>query len=408
MIDLTDGFIAKLKNDDNNKEIYYSDSKPVTLNGLSGRVAIIVRPSSKTFVFRFKSLKYQLGKFEEGIFGISEARYKATQIINGDIDEADLTEAPSFEKMWNQVMEYKEKVLFRRGTAQDISRLKQIPNFIKKLPITMLSFRDTYKLRDYMLKHHSAGAYNHMVSSCSAVWTRGKREFYRDLLDGKDNPFSDMRIETVVKKIRKKPKFSDIIEMWKLLNDFMPDNFWKTFYKLKALFGCHNPELYRLKLENIIEDEYGHWLFMPVGVHKNSDYKNQITHRLWLHPKTYEMIQKHIAEFEPKTYLFESPIIPDHHVQKNSCTTRFQRFKKASGYEFASDLCRHALITWFYKKGNAEVITGHCYKGSTAREHYMNFDDPEVVKDFVDNAKMYQEAFIEELGDEFIGDVKSE
>tara|TARA_R100000773_G_scaffold13857_2_gene12723 strand:- start:687 stop:902 length:216 start_codon:yes stop_codon:yes gene_type:complete len=68
---LTDDFISELVNNDSKKDIFYSDEKPVTLNGVSGRIGILVRPRSKTFIFRFKTMKYTLGKFIEGSFGIT-------------------------------------------------------------------------------------------------------------------------------------------------------------------------------------------------------------------------------------------------------------------------------------------------------------------------------------------------
>jgi len=38
----------------------------------------------------------------------------------------------------------------------------------------------------------------------------------------------------------------------------------------------------------------------------------------------------------------------------------------------------------------------------------MNWEDPDVLKEFKDVGKFYQEALINELGDEFEGDVKSD
>jgi len=402
MENITNDFVKNIKVD---KETLFTDEQKITLNNVSARIVLRVREHSKTLLLRFTdtSKTITLGLWHEELLDISKARYMAMQILAGDLKEEEFDNAPTFRAMIEQVLDFNEKVLARKNVTAQRARLKQLPKVVLDTPITMLRHRHAQTVRVHFLKESTAGNYNYMISELSAYWRAGKREFYRELLEDRGNPFEDYKIRNVAKKKRIKPRFDDIIEMWKLVDEYEIDNYWKLFWKLKICLGCHNPELLNMTSKNLVEDELGTWFVWGVGHHKISNNNNQIEHRVWIHPKLKELITEHLREYKIEKYWFYSRSLNfgENKLEKPNkdvASTRWQRFKKLSNVKFSSDLCRHALVTYLNIRGHkSELVTGHCYTGTTQKEHYMNWEDPMVLKQFKEVGEIYQNAIFNEL-----------
>ena len=401
---LNDEFIGKLREND---EKLFTHAEAIMLNGVKAKLCLRVRNNQKTFLLKYGDTKSTIGNWHEDYFNFDEAKYKAMKIIKGELTEEEFDDAPTFRTMIHEVLDYKDNVLQRKSTLTERYRLKQIPKEVLDTPITMLTFRHAKQVRNHMLKVSTAKNYNYAISELSAFWNTGKSEFYRDVLENKENPFANYRIKNVSKEIRKKPKFDDVVQMWKLINEFEIDNYWKTFWKIKICLGCHNTEIIKMTSDNMIEDDMGTWFHWGVGHHKNSNYQNMMEHKIYIHPKLKELIEQFQAEYKPEKYWFYSRSLnwgaDKDKMMTNQCPSRrWQRLKKKSGITFASDLFRHALSTFLYtKRLKPEVVTGHCYTGSTQREHYINWHDPDVVAEFKETANTYQQALVDALGDEF-------
>ena len=372
----------------------FTDKSPIFINGSKGKLKVRVTPSgSKTFLLRLKGRHITLGLFDEETFNVSEAKFKAMKILKGEIEEREFSIAPTFRTMVFKVLEYKEQVEMRRGTKQARARLRnQAPTWLLDTPITMLSFRDTMRVRDHFLKNYTIGSFNNFVGECSSYWNLGNKYFYRDLIGDKTNPFKDFKMTTMGKPPRKKPVRTDLIDIWKKIDEFMPSENWKVFFKLKMLLGCHNSELYRMKKDMIYKDDYGTWFYWGIGHHKNSSVKNRIQHRVWLHPKTVEMLDKYLEQNTESEWLFSGLNFSDP-VHPHTVSTRWRRFKKESGCEWSADLFRHALITYMTSKQQQhEFITARCYTGGVDREHYLNFEDPSIINQFKVANEFYQDS----------------
>lgn len=403
MVNLNDTFINNINI---SKETWFTHDQDIKLNGVKGKLILRARPTSKTFILKYKDSKITLGNYSDG-FQVNDALYKCMKIVTGEVNETEITYAPTFRRMIEEVLEYKEKTLNHKTNRQARTRLNIVPKAILDKPITMLSFRDAIALRQHVLHVSTPIQFNNIVAELRAYWNRGKKEFYRDILDGKDNPFSNFTIENIVRVEKPKPTFDDIITIWKQINEFEIDNYWKLFWKLKICIGCHVTELMQMTNENLIEDEHGSWFYWGVNHHKNSNYKNGIKHRIYIHPKVKELITEHLKEYEVEKYWFFSRSLnngEDKHqmINREGASTRWQRFKKASNVAFPNNTFRHCLYTYLYgKQMNPELVTGHCYRGSVGKEHYMNWADPTILKQFKDTANCYQQALIDALGDDF-------
>tara|TARA_Y100001970_G_scaffold287157_1_gene411110 strand:- start:717 stop:2000 length:1284 start_codon:yes stop_codon:yes gene_type:complete len=376
-----------------NKIKDFTDKRPVFINGTKARLVLRVLPSgSKTFYLKFKERKVRLGYFDEENFNCAEAQFKAMKILKGEIEESDYSDCPTFRTMIHKVLEYKENVLMRRGTAQARSRLKQAPKWLLDTPIDRLNFQDTIKLRDQWLAKYKVGGFNNFVGECSSYWNLGNKYFYRHLIGEKANPFKDFKMVTIGKPRRKKPTRNDLIDIWKKIDDFMPSENWKVFFKLKMLLGCHNSELYRMKKDMIYKDDYGTWLYWGIGHHKNSSVLNRIEHRVWLHPKTVEMLDDYLEKNTESDWLFHGLNFADP-MHPQSISSRWKRFKKESGCEWSADLFRHALISYMEAEDqNHEYITARCYTGGVDRQHYINFEDPKIINKFKVANEFYQDS----------------
>lgn len=404
MVNLNDTFINKLNI---SKETWFTHNQEIKLNGVKAKLILRARPSSNTFILKYKESKVTLGNYCPDNFNVDEALFKSMKILKGELTENEYKYAPTFRKMIHEVLDFNEKVLHRKSTSKQRYRLRQYPKEVLDTPITMLSFRDANLLRQHFLKHSTPANYNIAISECSAYWNRGKKEFYRDILDGKENPFINFRLDNVPKKKIAKPVFDDIITIWKQINEFEIDNYWKLFWKLKICLGCHTTELMKMTNENLVEDELGTWFHWGVNHHKISNYKNGIEHRVYIHPKVKELITEHLRAYDVEKYWFFSRSLnfgADKHKMMNEDvpSTRWQRFKKKSNVAFPNSTFRHALYTFLYgKRLNPEVVTGHCYRGSVGRENYMNWADPTVLNQFKEAGHTYQSALIEALGEDF-------
>ena len=412
MENINDDYLKNLKV---TKETWITHKEKITLNGITARIVLRARPTSKTLLLRTNTgTKFNLGNWDEELFTFDQAVLKALKLISGETTEQEFDDAPLFIDMIHQVLDFNEKVLERKNTKAQRARIKQIPKSVLNTPITMLRHTHAREVRSYMLENYTVGSYNYLISELSAYWRSGRREFYRELLQDIANPFEDYKIRNVPKKKIIKPKFDDVIDMWKKINEFEIDTYWKLFWKLKICLGCHNTELINMTSDNLIHDEHGDWFYWGVGHHKISNNQNNIEHRVWIHPRLKGMITAYLKDYEIEKYWFFSRSLnygENKHEKSNKevATTRWKRLRKKSGINFAPNLFRHALITYLNVRGKrSEVVTGHCYTGSTQKEHYMNWEDPDVLKEFKDVGKFYQEALINELGDEFEGDVKSD
>ena len=404
MVDLSNTDINSLEFD---KETLLTHEKGIRTNGASGRLCLRVRTSSKTWILKLGDLKITLGDYCPNEFNFHDAMYKCMQIMKGDIDETETTYAPTFRRMIDEVLKYKEETLNHKSNRQARTRLNLVPKAILDKPITMLSFKDAKKLRESVLLKSTPIQFNNIIADLRAYWNRGKRDFYREELEGKDNPFANLTIENIVRNKRPLPSFEDILTIWKQVNEFEIDDYWKLFWKLKIALGCHSTELMKMTNDNMIEDRLGTWFYWPVNHHKISNYKNGIEHRVYIHPKLKELITEHLRAYEIEKYWFYSRSLnngEDKYKMMNEvgASTRWQRFKKDSNVAFPNDTFRHCLYTYLYgKRMNPEVVTGHCYRGTVGKEHYMNWANPDILEQFKETANCYQQALVDALGEDF-------
>ncbi|MDC3098395.1 hypothetical protein OA493_01465 [Gammaproteobacteria bacterium] len=387
------------------QETWFTHKEKITLNHVSIRICLRVRKYSKTFIMRFLDTgrTLTLGHWDQDLFTLEQAQYKAMQILSGDVKEEEFDNAPSFRKMIEQVLDFNENVLKRKSVYAQRARVKQIPDDVLDTPITILRHRHAQAVRNHFLDNYTAGSFNCAISELSAYWKAGKREFYRELLEDRGNPFEDYKIKNVAKKKRIKPKFDDVINMWRKIDNHEIDNYWKLFWKLKICLGCHNTELLNMTSDNLVEDELGTWFVWGVGHHKNSNNQNQIEHRVWIHPKLKELITEHLREYKIEKYWFYSRSLnygeqKQEKANRQAPTTRWKRLRVNADINFSSDLFRHALVTYLNVRGyKSDVVTGHCYTGSTQKEHYMNWEDPSVLNQFKEVGQFYQEAIFNEV-----------
>ena len=397
----------KLKfNDENVKKLgffsvdtQFSDTEVLNINNNRARLRLRAKGNTKSFFVVLGSNRVNLGQFDEEYYSVQQAKYDAMKFLEKGSLETTIV-SPPLKKVIEEVEAYDRDILQRKGYTQDSYRMKLVPKHILSMPIHMIKWNEIKAIKEHILVVSTPKQFNMTVAKLRAIWNKARKHFYRDLLWDLPNPFTDLKIENLPKNKRAIPSFDELVDMWKVLHNSDLDLVYKTIFKLKMAFGCHMTELLKFKLEHIVKDELGTWLYMPVNHHKNSTHDNGIEHRLWLHPKLADLFWAYMTEYKPKNYLFEGIEI-DKPLHPASVSKWWYRLKKDGQVKFTHDTFRHALITYCRNKCNSSLITGHCYIESTQARFYTNWEDEAVRGEFKQSNFVYQTALIKALGKDF-------
>lgn len=377
----------------NKSEVMYSDENRIKFRGKSATLMCRVRKGSKTLYLFFEGKRHQLGFWDEMEYCFEEAREDAMNIVKGIQKAGQTPQCFTFGALAEQSFQEKED-----NGARAIYQYRKIfnqhlPQELKDKQIELITRDDAIALLANVRKQRTRFQANRTWEICNAVWNYAKWyiEGVMPKLEGRENPFARLKDKKVPRKKMYTPTLADLKYAWRAIDntDIRPSI--KAMMKLKMLTGMHMSEISNLQSGMFESNDLGDWIVMPVGHHKNSNYENMIEHKIWLHPKTMEMLRPFIRTNHPESYLFYGQGFDP--TRRQIVNQNWRKVVKANDLDEKIQInrFRHCLVTYLRNKEDASLITGHCYVDGTASKHYSDWDNEEVLRDMMKANKFYQE-----------------
>jgi len=364
-------------------------------NGLDkGKLKIRVGKRDKTFVLYWNGKRYSLGQFSKN-YGLANANSEALSIMEGKVTSIPSARAESFGSLASKIFDEKE-AKGKKNTKNDRSVFfSHLPNCLINKPINHITREDVIAWKANMLKTKSCGAWNKYVAVPNNIWNIASDTYAFSLLENKRNPFSKLKEDTC-KRFHPVPSLKDVRGLWKAFNDHA-DPMINMMFKLKVLTGMHFTEMQQLRVKDIQED----WLIMEVGVHKISNIRNGIVHKIWLHPAVRKLFKSWCdmcSLVEPQQLLFSyTGLVPIH---KATFNRGWNAPLKKANLSFRCDRLRDTLVTNMRGSGfESKYITGHCYRENIQTKHYTDWDSENIKQLFLDANNYWQTKIYENVKD---------
>ena len=350
-----------------------------------GKLKLRVNKTSKTFCLYCNDRRITLGHFCKS-YGVANAIADAYQVMSGEITPAPSSRSTSFYQLGAKIFDEKERK--GRKFVKQLRRkfFNQIPKHILDKQINKITKEEVLAWKETFLQDRTPAYWNKVIEVPTNIWNEASKTYAFSLLEHRRNPFSNLK-EECSRNEYAVPTFAELRKIWIALRSHgnQKANF---ITKFKILTGMYYTEIQQLRVRHF----QGEWLLFDVGMHKVSNHRNQIKHKIWLHPIVRKLVKYWLDMCElsePEALLFSHTGIDP--IHDNTFNRVWLRALQKHNLDFRFDRLRHALITDMHTSDyESKYITGHCYLENTQTKHYTDWDSEVMQSKFKDASMHWQ------------------